>query len=67
MWLATLNLQVPLVMLFFSCIGKLVLAIINSSLSYGVVPVSFKHALVQPLLKKPGLDHTVLANFSPGS
>ncbi len=49
----------------FISIGQLVLAIINSSLSSGVVPVSFKHAVVQPLLKKSGLDHTVLANFRP--
>ena len=49
----------------FSSIGKSVLTIINSSLSSGVVPVSFKHAVVQPLLKKPGLDPTVLANFRP--
>ena len=49
----------------FSSIGKLVLTIINNSLSSGVVPSSFKHAVVQPLLKKPGLDHTVLANFRP--
>ena len=47
------------------CIGQSVLAIINSSLSSGAVPVSFKHAVVQPLLKKPGLDQTVLANFRP--
>uniref|UniRef100_A0A3B5PWV6 Reverse transcriptase domain-containing protein n=1 Tax=Xiphophorus maculatus TaxID=8083 RepID=A0A3B5PWV6_XIPMA len=46
-------------------IGQPVLAIINSSLSSGVVPASFKHAVVQPLLKKPGLDQTVLANYRP--
>uniref|UniRef100_A0A3B3WL78 Reverse transcriptase domain-containing protein n=1 Tax=Poecilia mexicana TaxID=48701 RepID=A0A3B3WL78_9TELE len=46
-------------------IGQPVLAIINSSLSSGVVPASFKHAVVQPLLKKPGLDSTVLANYRP--
>ena len=28
------------------------LTVINSSLSSGVVPVNFKHAVVQPLLKK---------------
>uniref|UniRef100_A0A3B3Y8S9 Reverse transcriptase domain-containing protein n=1 Tax=Poecilia mexicana TaxID=48701 RepID=A0A3B3Y8S9_9TELE len=48
-----------------SSIGQPVLAIINSSLSSGVVPASFKHAVVQPLLKKPGLDQTVLANYRP--
>ncbi|CAJ1051395.1 uncharacterized protein LOC117829052%2C partial [Xyrichtys novacula] len=49
----------------FPCIGQSVLAIINSSLSSGVVPPGFKHAVVQPLLKKPGLDCSVLANFRP--
>lgn len=36
----------------FSINGKPVLAIINSSLSSGVVPQSLKHATVQPILKK---------------
>ncbi|TKS65252.1 RNA-directed DNA polymerase from mobile element jockey [Collichthys lucidus] len=49
----------------FPSIGQTVLAIINSSLSSGVVPQSFKHAVVQPLLKKPSLDPGVLANFRP--
>ena len=49
----------------FPSIGQSVLAIINSSLSSGVVPASFKHAVVQPLLRKPSLDRSVLANFRP--
>lgn len=49
----------------FPSIGQSILAIINSSLSSGVVPANFKHAVVQPLIKKPGLDPTVLANFRP--
>ena len=49
----------------FPCVGQSVLAIINSSLSSGVVPQSFKHAVVQPLLKKPGLDRGMLANYRP--
>uniref|UniRef100_A0A3P9BFF7 Reverse transcriptase domain-containing protein n=1 Tax=Maylandia zebra TaxID=106582 RepID=A0A3P9BFF7_9CICH len=49
----------------FPSIQQYVLDIINSSLSSGVVPANFKHAVVQPLLKKPGLDHTVLANYRP--
>lgn len=49
----------------FPSIAQSVLAIINSSLSSGVVPQSFKHAVVQPLLKKPSLDPGVLANFRP--
>uniref|UniRef100_A0A8C6UH90 Reverse transcriptase domain-containing protein n=1 Tax=Neogobius melanostomus TaxID=47308 RepID=A0A8C6UH90_9GOBI len=39
--------------------------LINSSLKSGCVPVDFKHAVVQPLLKKPNLDPTTLANFRP--
>lgn len=49
----------------FPTIGPSFTTVINSSLSSGVVPVNFKHAVVQPLLKKPGLDPTVLANFRP--
>ena len=49
----------------FPCLGQSVLSIINTSLSSGVVPQCFKHAVVQPLLKKPGLDGSVLANFRP--
>lgn len=37
----------------------------NSSLSSGVVPAHFKHAVVQPLIKKPGLDPAVMSNFRP--
>ena len=49
----------------FPCIGQSVWAIINSSLLSGVVPQSFKHAVVQPLLKKPGLDRGMLVNYRP--
>lgn len=28
-----------------------------------MVPAGFKHAVVEPSPKKPGLDHKVLANF----
>lgn len=49
----------------FPSIGQSVLAIINSSMSTSVVPSSFKQAVVQPLLKKPGLDNSALANFRP--
>uniref|UniRef100_A0A8C4T619 Reverse transcriptase domain-containing protein n=1 Tax=Erpetoichthys calabaricus TaxID=27687 RepID=A0A8C4T619_ERPCA len=34
-------------------------------LSSGVVPNLFKLAIVQPLIKKPSLDPTVLSNFRP--
>ncbi len=46
-------------------IGSSVLTLINSSLSSGVVPEKFKHAVVQPLIKKTGLDSAVLANYRP--
>uniref|UniRef100_A0A8C5AN71 Reverse transcriptase domain-containing protein n=1 Tax=Gadus morhua TaxID=8049 RepID=A0A8C5AN71_GADMO len=49
----------------FPTIGPSFTAVINSSLSSGVVPAQFKHAVVQPLLKKPGLDPTALSNFRP--
>ena len=31
----------------------------------GLVPKIFKHATVQPLIKKPGLDPSALSNFRP--
>jgi len=42
-----------------------VLSIINCSLTNGCVPSSLKHAVVQPLLKKPGLDPTDPNHFRP--
>ena len=42
-------------------------SIFNHSLSNGLVPQSFKHAIVKPLLKKPGLDENILKNFRPVS
>uniref|UniRef100_A0A3B3BYA6 Reverse transcriptase domain-containing protein n=1 Tax=Oryzias melastigma TaxID=30732 RepID=A0A3B3BYA6_ORYME len=47
----------------FTSIGQLILTVINSSLSTGVVPTGFKHAVVKPLIKRPNLDNSVLANF----
>ena len=49
----------------FPTVGPSVIALINSSLSSGVVPENFKHAVVQPLIKKTALDPAVLANFRP--
>lgn len=49
----------------FPNVGPSVTAVANSSLSSSVVPELFKHAVVQPLIKKPGLDSTVLSNFRP--
>ena len=45
----------------------LITAIVNSSLSTGIVPPQFKQAIVKPLLKKPGLDVNVFGNFRPVS
>ena len=41
--------------------------LINLSLTSGIVPSCFKHALVKPLLKKPSLDPEDLKNFRPVS
>ena len=45
----------------FQTVGPSCTAVINSSLTSGVVPVNFKHAVVQI----PGLDSTALANSRP--
>ncbi|KAK7497791.1 hypothetical protein BaRGS_00010925, partial [Batillaria attramentaria] len=41
--------------------------IINISLATGIVPTSFKRAVVQPLIKKAGLDPSACKNFRPVS
>ncbi len=41
------------------------LNIINSSLSLGYIPKSFKLAVIKPLIKKPKLDPCELANYRP--
>uniref|UniRef100_A0A3Q3H2I9 Reverse transcriptase domain-containing protein n=1 Tax=Labrus bergylta TaxID=56723 RepID=A0A3Q3H2I9_9LABR len=46
-------------------VGPCILLVINSSLESSHVPQSFKHAAVQPLLKKTNLDLTVLNNYRP--
>ncbi|KAF7650313.1 hypothetical protein LDENG_00127740 [Lucifuga dentata] len=43
----------------FHVIGPCLVSIINISLETGSVPVYFKKALVQPLLKKPKLDPSI--------
>ena len=40
-------------------------SIINLSLQTCTFPRAFKHGLVTPLLKKPGLDKEVLSNYRP--
>uniref|UniRef100_A0A3B3HCK7 Reverse transcriptase domain-containing protein n=1 Tax=Oryzias latipes TaxID=8090 RepID=A0A3B3HCK7_ORYLA len=49
----------------FQSIGPCVLSIMNSSLLSGQVPEHFKEAVVLPLLKKPGLDPSLLSSFRP--
>jgi len=49
----------------FEAISSSVLAIINSSLATGIVPKSFKQAVVEPVIKKSSLDPSLLANFRP--
>lgn len=49
----------------FSAVGSFILALINTCFSSGCFPAPFKHAIVQPLIKKPSLDLSVLSNFRP--
>ena len=42
-------------------------SIVNASLNHANVPLSFKTALIKPLLKKPGLNKKVLKNYRPVS
>ena len=51
----------------FTSLGLSIQSIINLSLDHGVVPACFKHAAVQPLLKKPNLDQACLNNYRPVS
>ncbi|XP_057183891.1 uncharacterized protein LOC130550429 [Triplophysa rosa] len=46
-------------------ISPALLTIINSSLTSGIFPESFKHASVQPLLKRSHFDPSVLSNYRP--
>lgn len=48
-----------------SVLGPYILNALNSSLLSGCVPLTLKHAVVQPLLKKPTLDPNILANYRP--
>ena len=48
-------------------ITPIVADIVNKSLSCGVVPQCFKHALVKPPLKKANLDPNCLSNSHPVS
>ena len=57
----------PLLIACMDELTPLFTAIINESLSTGIVPNSFKHALLTPLLKKQGLDPDILKNYRPVS
>ena len=45
--------------------GPHILTLINTCLGSGCVPTAFKHAIVQPLIKKHNLDPSVLSSFKP--
>ena len=49
----------------FDTVGPCILSLINTCLVSGHVPSAFKHAVVQPLLKKEYLNPSVLSNFRP--
>lgn len=51
----------------FSALRPVVTAIVNRSFVNGVVPTKFKHATVQPLLKKTHLDQHDLNNYITNS
>lgn len=56
--------------LFKECLDiilPLVATIINQSLSTGIVPSNYKHAIVTPLLKKQDADVSNLSNYRPVS
>ena len=56
--------------IFIDCLDEIVptiTQIMNNSLTTGVVPKSFKHALVKPLIKKPNMDPECLKNYRPVS
>ncbi len=46
----------------FDLLGKIIQSLLNSSLINGNVPVFLN---MQPLLKKPNLDCTILSNYRP--
>uniref|UniRef100_A0A669EB57 Reverse transcriptase domain-containing protein n=1 Tax=Oreochromis niloticus TaxID=8128 RepID=A0A669EB57_ORENI len=49
----------------FDVTGPSILFLMNLSLSSGCVPSVFKHAIVQPVLKKRCLDHCDFVNYRP--
>ena len=54
----------------YVCLDEIILivtSIINKSLSSGIVPQYFKHAVVKPLFKKASLDPNCLKHYRPVS
>ena len=54
--------------ILYDCLDKIipiVTCIMNKSLSSGIVPQCFKHALVKPLLKKASLHPNCLKHYPP--
>uniref|UniRef100_A0AAZ1XEQ0 Reverse transcriptase domain-containing protein n=1 Tax=Oreochromis aureus TaxID=47969 RepID=A0AAZ1XEQ0_OREAU len=49
----------------WSALGPYILFLLNTSLTTGVFPECFKSAVVVPILKKPGLDVDMVANYRP--
>ena len=65
---ATCSLDIIPTKLVKTCINAIappITRLINLSLSEGVFPDSFKHAVVTPLLKKPCLSKDELSNYRP--
>nr|KAG5696973.1 hypothetical protein BaRGS_008435 [Batillaria attramentaria] len=52
---------------FLDILLPVMVNIINISLATGIVPTCFKRAVVQPLIKKAGLDPSACKNFRPVS
>lgn len=48
-------------------IGPCITLLMNSSLLSGCFPAVFKHAVIQPVIKKSNLDPNVLSNYRPVS
>jgi hypothetical protein len=52
---------------YLDTLCPIITEIVNSSLSTGIFPSKFKHALVRPLLKKSHLDKDTMKNYRPVS
>ena len=51
----------------YTILIPIIASIINLSFDNATVPVSFKEAVLDPILKKDSLDHEVHKNFRPVS